>query len=299
MEGPAHLDVVHVPAGAWAGDASGIAHELDVYRNQKDAWLAAQRGEDPADKRMGLFMGEGEGVLRQMVEAGVRVRSVLVAEHRLDAVGETLARLPTGTRVLVASRGALEEIVGFDMHRGVLACGERPAPMGVTELARSASAIVMSERVANHDNMGGLFRTLAAFAGPRAGVVLSPWCVDPLYRKAVRVSMGQALRLRWARCEGDAWLGSIDAVRDAGFDVLALTPAPDAIDLDEAATRFGTAGGRRVALLVGAEGPGLEVATMARATVRVRIPIWHGADSLNLVVATGVALSRLVRADAD
>src|SRR5262249_36257417 len=149
----------------------------------------------------------------------------------------------------------------------------------------SVRLLVVLEDLANHDNVGGIFRAVGALGGiGTAAAILSPRCCDPLYRKAIRVSMGMALRVPSARLE--PWPAGLSALQEAGFTLLALTPRSDATPIDVLAPIA------KPALLLGAEGPGLSDAAMAMADRRVRIPIARGVDSLNVVVATGIALHR-------
>lgn len=259
---------------------------VEPYRNQKDVWLRAQRGESPG----GLFVAEGVLVLGALVRSGYRVHSVLVSETRLGAVTEALEGLAGDVPVYVAGQGVMDEVVGFHIHRGVLACGYRPSPEvegDVGRLAATARTLVVLEDLSNHDNVGGVFRVAAALGGPSVGVVLSPGCADPLYRKALRVSMGHGLLVPYARA--GSWPGDLSAVMDAGHELVALTPGAGSESIE------GVVPGGRVALVVGAEGPGLSEAVLGVADRRVRIPIWSGVDSLNVVTAAAIALHRLVR----
>ncbi|MEN0020815.1 MAG: RNA methyltransferase [Planctomycetota bacterium] len=259
-----------------------------VYRNQKDAWLAVQRGEDPADKRAGLFMAEGELVVRTLLASRHRIHSVLISDNRLAVMADALAGIAQEVPIYVGSASLLESIVGFAMHRGVLAAGVRPGPTDIDSLLADREVLLIAEDLANHDNVGGVFRSLAAIAGvDRSAVLLSPRCCDPLYRKALRVSMGTVLQVPWAVLE--PWPEGLDRVRAAGYRIDALTPAADAVSIDEP-----VAAGR-VALLLGAEGPGLTEAAMAAADRRVRIPIDAAVDSLNAAVSASVAIYALGR----
>lgn len=272
---------------------------LAPYRDQKDAWLRAQReggtGLAGGPSGDGLFMAEGELVVRTLIGEGAatghRVVSVLCTPTRLAGMGDVLGRLPGGTPVLVAERRVLEGIVGFDLHRGILALGRRENPPTADDLIARSRVLVVCEDLANHDNTGAVFRNVACLVGAGdvggAGVLLSPGCCDPLYRKSLRVSMGHALRVPWARLE--PWPAGLGRLRAAGFGLLALTPAEGAEDVRD--VKHDPNG--RVAVLLGAEGPGLSDGAMAMADQRVRIPMAAGADSLNVATALAVALSHL------
>ena len=273
-------------------DSAVFADLLVPYRDQKDAWLRAQQcggtGLEGAGAE-GLFMAEGELVVRTLIESEHSVVSVLCTPRRLETMRADLDRLPRETPVLVAERRVVERIVGFDLHRGVLAVGQRRDPPTATDLLGRARLLVLCEDLANHDNVGAVFRNVACLAGAkeRVGVVLSPACCDPLYRKSLRVSMGHALRVPFARLE--PWDPVLGAVREAGFETIALTPDPAAEDIRQ----FKHTPNTRLALVLGAEGPGLADATLAAASRRVRIPMAPGADSLNVATSLAVALSHL------
>ena len=178
-------------------------------------------------------------------------------------------------------------ITGFNLHRGCLALAERPTRCArLTTWCGSADLLLVLEGVTDPDNVGSAFRNAAAFG---ASVVLSEACCDPLYRKAIRTSMGSVLRTPYARMRD--WPRDLAALKSEGFTLVALTPREDAIDLAEHARRRQHA--QRMALLVGSEGPGLTAEAEAMADVCVRIPISAEVDSLNLATATGIALYHL------
>jgi len=256
---------------------------LEPYRDQKDAWLRVQR--QGGTGLGGLFMAEGEIVVRELLASRHRVRSVLITPGRLERMAPALDALPAGTPVFVAQRALAERIVGFDMHRGVLALGEQAPQPSVADLAHRCEAVLVLEGLSNHDNVGSLYRSLSALGPDRSGVVLCPRTADPLYRKALRVSMGHALRLETARAS--AWPEDLASLSRAGLAVVALTPDPDAT----AIARLGRPG--RVALVVGAEGDGLSPQAIRAADARVRVPMRPGVDSLNVAVAAAIALHRL------
>ena len=253
------------------------------YRNIRDADLMGRRG---------LFMAEGRLVVRTLLtQSGFRARSVLVTEPALESLRDALVPGPGGPPVYLADQGLLNEIAGLDVHRGCLAAGDRGAPFSVAEALKKAgsgaSMVLALEDLTNHDNVGGLFRNALAFGA--GAVVLGPRCCDPLYRKSIRVSMGAALRVPFAR--GEDWSQIAGALREAGFVTVALTPGADASDLDALAS--GAERPRRVAVLVGAEGPGLSAEALRAADLRVRIAMAPGVDSLNVATAAGIAMHRL------
>lgn len=249
------------------------------------------RAADAAAAAGGAFIAEGDLVIRLLIGSRFRVRSVLVAERRVAGLTEDLARLPGGTPIYIVSQGLMNELVGFDIHRGALAVGERGPGLSSEEVLARSNAVVIMEDLANHDNVGGIFRCIAALGGPRPGVLVSPRCADPLYRKAIRVSMGHILRVPFAVLED--WPGGLDRVRAAGWRVIGLTPGPSSKGLRDVKPTAGP-----VALVVGTEGPGLTDGALARAGELVKVEMTPGVDSLNVTVATAVALHRLVDPEA-
>jgi tRNA G18 (ribose-2'-O)-methylase SpoU len=179
----------------------------------------------------------------------------------------------------------LVDITGFAFHRGVLATAQRLAVPAAPEVAKDARRLLITEGVNDHENLGSLFRNAAALG--IEGALLDPTTADPLYRRSVRVSLGHVLRVPWGRF--DSWPDGLAELQDQGITVVALTPAPDAVDLDELAADPP----ERMALMVGAEGPGLTSAAMSAADIRARIPIADGVDSLNVATAAAIAFHRL------
>jgi tRNA G18 (ribose-2'-O)-methylase SpoU len=266
------------------------------YAGLRDAQLR-QLAADPASPATGVFIAEGELVVRQLIASRLSVRSLFLTQQRLDAMRDAIDRLPSYTPVFVAEQDVMNAVVGFNIHRGVLAAGLRLTPPPLDSILAASAALVVLEDLANHDNVGGIFRAAAALAGvadpargglPRgASVLLSPRSCDPLYRKAIRVSMGTALLLPFARLE--PWPTGLLRLKEAGFTLVALTPDRAALPID----RLSRTGATRPALLLGAEGPGLTTAVLEAADLKVRIPIDPGVDSLNVAVAAAIALQRL------
>lgn len=233
-------------------------------------------------------MAEGTLVVEHLIESSYPIESVLVDERRAEALSELLDRVPSDVPIYAASSELLGSIVGFPMHRGLLACGKRRASDGVDEILESSRALVVLEDLANHDNLGSVFRSAACLVGKGVGVILSPRCCDPLYRKALRVSMGHALKIPFAVM--DDWPNGLQRISGAGFRVLAMSPRDDATDLDEVSNRSVS----RPALLLGAEGAGLSADAMSYSDELVRINQATNTDSLNIAVACAVGLHRLV-----
>lgn len=252
-----------------------------------------ERVDSPADPRLadyarigdarwlrerGLFVAEGRFLFERLLRAPRFVlSSVLVTDTALRALGERVRGLEAP--VFACGRDVLEEITGFDFHRGCLAIAWRPEPLPLDECT-AHRVLLGAEGVGNPDNVGGLFRVAAAFD---AGVLVGPGTADPLYRKAVRTSMGAVFSVRWT--EVAPWPAALQALRSRGYRVVALTPAPGAVPIGDLPSDAG-----KTILLLGAEGAGLTDAALDAADLRVRIPTSPAVDSLNVVVAAGIAL---------
>lgn len=230
---------------------------------------------EPAE---GFFLAEGQLVMRRAALAGCRPRSLLLAPNRVDDLLPELAALDCPA--YVASAEVLHAVTGFHVHRGALASFSRPPVRDATDVLRTATRVLVLEEVNSPTNLGAVFRSAAGLG--MDAVLLSPTSCDPLYRRAVRVSMGEVFAVPYAYLS--PWPDALAAVRAAGFRVLAMTPAEDATRLEE--VRLGD--DDRVALLLGAEGPGLTGDAMAASDLRVRIPMAVGVDSLNVAAAAAV-----------
>ncbi|MFO0553839.1 MAG: RNA methyltransferase [Polyangiaceae bacterium] len=236
-------------------------------------------------RRQGRFIAEGKVVLDVLTaRAPERVLAVLLSERRLASAAPLVARLPSETPVYVVSQDLMDGLVGFSIHRGILALAERGPDRDARELVAGARVVVGLIGLSNHDNVGGVFRSAAAFGAD--AVLFDEATCDPLYRKSIRVSVGGALLVPFARC-GSAH-AMLDLFEEAGFEVIGLSPHGE-LEIDALHET-----GRR-ALLVGAEGPGLAPDVLARVR-RVRIGMAPGFDSLNVAVACGIALHAVTRA---
>jgi tRNA G18 (ribose-2'-O)-methylase SpoU len=241
------------------------------------------------ERRGGFFVVEGALALEALLDSEFPIRSVLAAERKAESVRSLVgSRAP----LVVRSDDEVEAIAGFPFHRGVLAAATRRPLPGVADVLKGTELVVVAEGLTDHENVGGLFRNAAAFGVD--AVLLDPATADPLYRRSVRVSLGHVLRVPWTRLP--AWPAGLGELRRRGFELLALTPAPQAEAIDAVALDF-EARKPRAALLVGAEGPGLSDAALATCDRQVRIPIAPGVDSLNVATAAAVAFHRLGRFD--
>ena len=228
----------------------------------------------------GLFVAEGEKVIRRAIETGHRPRSFLLAQRWLRGLGDVL-RLHADVDVYVVSEALAEAVTGFHVHRGALASVHRAPPTPMRDLL-GLRRLVVAEDLVDHANVGALIRNAAGLGWD--GVLLAPRAADPLYRRAIKVSMGTVFSLPWARL--DDWATGIPTLRDAGYTVAALALSPGAVALDRLAARPRP---EKLALLVGAEGDGLSSRWIEQADVVVRIPMQRAVDSLNVAAATAVA----------
>ncbi|KGF66819.1 RNA methyltransferase [Hoeflea sp. BAL378] len=249
------------------------------------AEFTAMRDRDLAG-RGDRFIAEGRVVLQALLdaEAGDRrfvLEKALILENRVEGLGDLLGRMDAACPVYVAGRDVLDAAVGFAMHRGVLAVGRHvPAPSlaGFLKRMPEQALLVVACGIANHDNIGGIFRNAGVFGAD--GILLDAACCDPLYRKAIRVSVGAALRVPF--CRGGSIADLVEALAAEGFEVAGLSP-------QGAETLATFQPGRRLALLAGTEGEGLP-ADVLRAVRTLRIEQAPGMDSLNVATASGIAL---------
>lgn len=247
---------------------------LRDYTGLTDVELRRRR--EPAE---GLFIAEGEKVIRRARQTGYEMRSMLLSAKWIDVMRDVIDGTPAP--VYVVDPALAERVTGYHVHRGALASMQRRPLPTADDLLHTARRVVVMESVNDHTNIGAIFRSAAALG--MDAVLLSPDCADPLYRRSVKVSMGAVFSVPYARLE--PWPKSLAAVREAGFRLLALTPDEKASSIDDAAPHRL----ERVALMLGAEGDGLSTRALAVADEWVRIPMAHGVDSLNVGAAAAVA----------
>jgi tRNA G18 (ribose-2'-O)-methylase SpoU len=245
------------------------------YRNLPDRTLLEQRR---------LFVAEGRHVVRRLLRASRFVtRSLLVTAPSLASL-EGDIDVDT-TTVLVVPQAVMDAVTGFNIHRGCLAIGERPAPLDWKTLVSGARRLVILERVGNADNVGAAFRNAAGFGAD--AVLLGPDCTDPLYRKSIRTSMAAALTVPFAPLS--PWPGALAELRDTGVHVIGLSPCASAPPLHDVVANAGS----RVAIVGGHEGDGLTREAMDACDVVARIPMMPGVDSLNVATALAIGLYEL------
>lgn len=242
-----------------------------------------------ADKRpdlaRGVVLAEGVPVVERMIASRFTPHAIMGVESKLARLEGTAPDVP---RYLVTA-DLMARVVGFHLNRGVLAAARRPEPLAAGDLLDGARTVVVLEGVNDHENLGSIFRNGAGLSAD--AVLFGPRCSDPLYRRAVRVSMGHVLLVPFAHLPAEDWpTRGLSLLAEHGFRTVALTPS------GESTVAEGVAGGpERVAYLVGAEGPGLAPETMAAADVRARIPMSRGTDSLNVATAAALALYERTR----
>jgi len=237
----------------------------------------------------GLYLAESEKVIRRALGAGHRPRSLLLAERWLEPMADLVAEFGAlGAPVFTGAPAVIEAVTGFHVHRGAIASMHRPALPAVADLiagiakdAQKRPRIAIFEDIVDHTNLGAAFRSCAALGVD--AVLVTPRAADPLYRRAVRVSMGTVFQVPWTRLA--SWPADVETVRAAGYTTVALGLTDDSLDLGELTTRHPGP----LALIFGTEGDGLKPATMAAADVVCRIPMSGGVDSLNVAAAAAVA----------
>jgi len=254
---------------------------LDDFR---DLNSVDRRPDLPTGK--GLVIAEGVLVVQRMLASRFVPHAMLGTDRRSVELAGDLTDV--SAPYYRASAEVMADVVGFHLNRGVLAAARRPVELTLPEALAGARTVAVLEGVNDHENLGSIFRN-AAGLGVDA-VIFGAGCADPLYRRAVRVSMGHALLVPFARTP--EWPASLNILRDKGFQILAMTPSAGAVPLPDAIVAVGDA---KVAILVGAEGPGLTETVMRASDLRVRIPMSRGTDSLNVATAAALAFYERIR----
>ena len=254
---------------------------IDDPRDSRVAAYLDIRERDLAG-RQGRFVAEGKVVLDLLLSSGrFGAESILVLENRLDGLEDILHKAPADLPVYIVTSAVMDAIAGFHMHRGILAIGRKETPQAVGPLLDALSGqalVVVLVGIANHDNMGAIFRNAAAFGAD--AVLMDATCCDPLYRKAIRVSVGAALKIPFASFTDTSGFTAMLAERR--FEQFALSPR-GRIDIRDARPA------ERLALYLGTEGEGLPESLLARLQT-VRITMSKGFDSLNVAAASAIAL---------
>ena len=263
---------------------------LDPYARLTDVQLRSRI--EPANA---VFIAESAEVIGRALDGGMQPLSLLTAEKYLPSLDKVLAKLQQAapdTPVFVTPEDELQKLTGFELTRGALAAFRRPLEPSVEEVVRDARLVAVLEDIRNHTNVGAIFRSAAALGVD--AVLVTPACYDPLYRRAVRVSMGTVFQVPWARIGTNAhnWAREgVPLLRELGFTTAAMALSDDSIPLDD--PRLKVSG--KLALVFGTEGDGLAASTISNCDYTVRIPMQHGVDSLNVAASSAVAFWELRR----
>lgn len=234
----------------------------------------------------GLYLAESEKVIRRALAVGHRPRALLMGERWLTDLADVVADAEAaGVPVYTGSAEVIEGITGYNLHRGALASMHRPETRPLEEVLDRARRVAVLEDLVDHTNVGAVFRSAAAMGVD--AVLVTPRCADPLYRRAIRVSMGTVFQVPWTRIA--PWPGGVTLLQDAGYVVAGMTLADDAVVLDELVEQNHP----KLALVFGTEGDGLSARTSATVDTRVRIPMTGGVDSLNVAASSAVAFYAL------
>ena len=268
---------------------------LDAFARLTEAQLRSKLEPEKA-----LFIAESGKVIERALAAGMEPLSLLMEAKWLPAmqpiIDEISARWGDGVPVFVAPHDELTKLTGFELTRGALGAFRRPQLPSVADIVRGARRIAVLEDITNHTNVGAIFRSAAALGID--AVLVTPACYDPLYRRAVRVSMGTVFQIPWTRIGGDDkhyWpFTGMQELRDLGFTTVAMALEDDSISLEELVRRLNNDNGEKdhidkLALIFGTEGDGLSHHTISRADLTVKIPMSHGVDSLNVAASSAVA----------
>ena len=261
---------------------------LDAYARLTEAQLR-----NKLEPEKGIFIAESGKVIDRALAGGMEPLSLLMEEKWLDSMAATIAcaeQVNPDVPVFVAPHDELSKLVGYELTRGALGAFRRPAPKSVAEVCEGARRIAVLEDITNHTNVGAIFRSAAALGID--AVLVTPACYDPLYRRAVRVSMGTVFQVPWTRIGDEArnWAHEgIPLLHDLGFSTAAMALSNDSVSLRDPALKACD----KLAIVLGTEGDGLSQATIARCDYTVKIPMYHDVDSLNVAAASAVAFWEL------
>jgi tRNA G18 (ribose-2'-O)-methylase SpoU len=235
-----------------------------------------------------LFIAEGFVAIERLIDSDHQIRSVLLAPSRVARFRTRLDELAArNVPVYVAERDVITDVVGFDLHRGVVAAASRLPHRSLGDVVATCSRLAVLEGLNDAENLGAIAR--AARALGIDALVIDPTCTDPYSRRSIRVSMGEILRMPVVRVDAAGWPDVFSTLREAGFDTWAMTPSTEAADIWELEPP------RRLAVVFGAEGPGLAKGSLVAASHRVRIPVRAGVDSLNVGHAAAITFAAIAR----
>ena len=255
-----------------------LAPELDVYARLTEVQLLNREFPEK-----GLFIAESPKVIERALDAGYEPVSCLMEKSHIEGEGKAILERIGGVPVFCAEFDVLTQLTGFKLTRGMLCAMKRKPLPSVKELCQNRSRIAVLDKVMNPTNVGAIIRSAAALG--MDAVLLTPGCSDPLYRRAARVSMGTVFQIEWTFLETE----SLEALKALGFKTVAMALKEDSLSVDDP----GIAKEAKLAVVMGTEGDGLSDRTIAECDYTVKIPMYHGVDSLNVATASAVAFYQL------
>lgn len=260
------------------------APELDVYARIKEVVLLNR-----AKPEEGIFIAESPKVIERALDSGCEPISILMEERHIEGEGKDVLARCGDIPVYTAEFDVLKELTGFPLTRGMLCAMRRPTLCSVRQICEKATRIAILEDVVNPTNVGAIFRSAAALG--MDAVILTPACSDPLYRRAIRVSMGNVFQIPWTYVDKHtAWpKDGMNMLREMGFKTAAFALKDDSVGIDDPQLMSE----EKLAILLGTEGDGLATETIADCDYTVKIPMSHGVDSLNVAAASAVAFWQL------
>ena len=255
-----------------------LAPELDVYARLSEVQLLNREFHDK-----GLFIAESPKVIERALDAGYEPVSCLIEKKHIEGEGRQILERIKDIPVFCAEFDVLTQLTGFKLTRGMLCAMKRKPLLSVKEVCENKSRIVILDKVMNPTNVGAIIRSAAALG--MDAVILSPGCSDPLYRRAARVSMGTVFQIEWTFSNDE----NLDEIKSLGFKTVAMALKDDTLSInDPILTRE-----KKLAIVMGTEGDGLSDMTISECDYTVKIPMYHGVDSLNVAAASAVAFYQL------
>lgn len=260
------------------------APELDIYARTKEVVLLNRA--KPED---GIFIAESPKVIERALDSGCEPISILMEERHIEGEGKSVLERCSDIPVYTAEFDVLKELTGFPLTRGMLCAMRRPAPLSLQQVCENATRLAILEDVVNPTNVGAIFRSAAALG--MDAVILTQACSDPLYRRAIRVSMGTVFQIPWTYVDKSVeWPDEgMKFLHDMGFKTAAFALKDDSVGIDDPQLMSE----EKIAVLLGTEGDGLATETIADCDYTVKIPMSHGVDSLNVAAASAVAFWQL------
>lgn len=260
------------------------APELDIYARTKEVVLLNRA--KPED---GIFIAESPKVIERALDSGCEPISILMEERHIEGEGKSVLERCSDIPVYTAEFDVLKELTGFPLTRGMLCAMRRPAPLSLQQVCENATRLAILEEVVNPTNVGAIFRSAAALG--MDAVILTQACSDPLYRRAIRVSMGTVFQIPWTYVDKSVeWPDEgMKFLHDMGFKTAAFALKDDSVGIDDPQLMSE----EKIAVLLGTEGDGLATETIADCDYTVKIPMSHGVDSLNVAAASAVAFWQL------